>query len=497
LSRSGTVLRISLGLVALTSSILLGLDLMGAVPGKDRSAEYEARADLCESIATQVSTALASDDYTAGRRILEGAALRDDKVRSAGFRAANGRLLLATANHRELWSPPEGSGSTASNVRVPISKNGRALGEVEVLLVPPDGPNGFLAKLWERPLLRLVPVVGLMGFVLYGFYIRRTLRHLDPSAVIPARVQAALDVMTEGVLLIDDREQIVLANTALAERLGVPPSSLLGVQPSSLAWEKPESMEGRLLPWLTALGESRPSGGVRLRFTPRRGSPRSFIVNAAPVLGGKGEAKGAVATFDDVTELEDKSGELEEAITELEKSRDEIRLQNDELQELARTDPLTGVANRRAFFDTASEEFFQAVSSSKPLSVLMVDIDHFKNVNDSHGHSVGDHIIEKVAVAAVEVARSHDHVCRYGGEEFCVLLPEMSAREAAEIAEDMRADVDREEFAEVRVTVSVGVASLASGARDVGELINQADEALYAAKAAGRNQVVRWEVVNA
>lgn len=496
--RSRTVLRISFGLVVLTISILLALDLIGILPRPDRSAEIETRLVLCESIAAQTSAAVERNEFAKARVILEMAVERNQAVLSAGLRGPGGRLLLSTRDHATLWSPAHETRSDAANVRVPIQRGGRPAGTVEIHLSDLDGPTGLLARSWERPLVRLVVVVGLVGFVVYGFYIRRTLRHLDPSAVIPTRVQAALDVMTEGVLLVDDQEQIVLANQAIAARMGVSARSLLGMKPSSFEWLVTESRRSSRLPWQIALQDAVPSGAVRLNVVPRRGPSHSFIVNAAPVLDGDGRAKGAIATFDDVTELEHKSRELEEAMVELEKSRDEVRLQNEELQTLARTDPLTGIANRRAFLEMAAGYFQESVAGGSSLACLMVDIDHFKEVNDSYGHSSGDRIIQQVAEAAVSLVRSREKVCRYGGEEFCILLTDCDSKRAAAVGERLRASVDEEGFAAHPVSISVGVASLSgSHAGDVGELINQADEALYAAKAAGRNQVVRFEAVHA
>ena len=498
MSRSRTVLRISFGLVVLTISILLALDLAGVVPKASDAERFEARVALCESIASQAGAAIERNDFTNARQILEAGVIRNDEVLSAGFRSAGERLLVATREHRALWAPTRGSGSDAEHVRIPIRRGGRPVGSVEIRLKDLPGPSGLLAAYWERPLARMIVLMSIAGFVVYGFYIRRTLRHLDPSAVIPARVQAALDVMTEGVLLVDAQEQVVLANQAMAERLGQPARSLLGVRPSSFDWVREADDPNAALPWVQALRSGEPSGAVPLGVVPRRGVAHSFIVNAAPILDADGRSKGAIATFDDVTELEHKSQALEEAMVELEKSRDEVRLQNEELHALARTDPLTGIANRRAFLEAAAERYAEAEQRGGELACLMADIDEFKRINDTYGHSSGDEVIQRVAEAAVGVVQSRETVCRYGGEEFCILLPGMDSKQAAAVAEKIRAAVDQPGFADYGVTVSLGVAALGTlPVDDVTELINQADEALYAAKAAGRNQVVRFETVHA
>jgi diguanylate cyclase (GGDEF)-like protein len=194
-----------------------------------------------------------------------------------------------------------------------------------------------------------------------------------------------------------------------------------------------------------------------------------------------------------VTELERKSTALEEALTMLEKSQDEIRLRNEELQVLARRDPLTGVANRRAFFEWLEREFAASQREGEGLCCLMADIDHFKRVNDTHGHSAGDEVIRRISEALTAEVGSPESVCRYGGEEFCLVLPGTAIEDAVALAERLRQRIESPGFARVPVTVSFGVSSSLFGATKPIEMVNQADEALYASKEAGRNRVTRWD----
>jgi diguanylate cyclase (GGDEF)-like protein len=232
---------------------------------------------------------------------------------------------------------------------------------------------------------------------------------------------------------------------------------------------------------------------MRLLLTTPSGVTRSFVVNAAPVLDGHDKPVGAIVTFDDVSDLDRKTMELEQALVMLEKSRDEIRLQNEELQVLACRDPLTDVANRRFFMETHEERFAAARRNKRPLSCIMVDIDHFKRVNDNYGHQTGDRVILSVAGALKSAVRGADAVCRYGGEEFCIVLTGTELEGAVAVAERIRERVDSPGFAEVPVAVSLGVSSIEFGAKSLLALINQADEALYASKEGGRNRVTRWD----
>jgi len=319
------------------------------------------------------------------------------------------------------------------------------------------------------------------------------LRHLDPSAVVPARVRAVLDVMAEGILLIAQNEEIVLANRSFGERIGRPSDSLIGVKVSTLGW-RPKDALGlpRSLPWVEAIQDSRASMSTPLSLK-AESALCEFTVNASPVLDGWGRAKGAIVTLNDVTDLEQKRRELEEVLVELEKSRDEVRLQNQELLSLAKSDPLTGVSNRRTFLERFEVQFSAAKREGISLCCVMVDIDHFKLVNDEQGHVVGDEVIRQVAESLATEIRSTDAVCRYGGEEFCILLPAVPIEGAIRAAERARVKIGAPGFARVPITASFGVASIADGARRVSELIDQADRALYASKQSGRNRVTRWD----
>ncbi len=178
---------------------------------------------------------------------------------------------------------------------------------------------------------------------------------------------------------------------------------------------------------------------------------------------------------------------------ELRSSRDELTDRNKELQYLATRDPLTSCLNRRTFFEIFDKQWTGAQRHQHSLSCFMVDIDHFKSVNDDHGHSVGDEVLRRVAKTIQKTARESDVVCRYGGEEFCVLLPETDTGRACQAAERIRRAIEGLEFENVSVTASLGVSSISLGAGDPQELLDQADKCLYIAKRAGRNQVIRWD----
>ncbi len=165
-----------------------------------------------------------------------------------------------------------------------------------------------------------------------------------------------------------------------------------------------------------------------------------------------------------------------------------------QVQELAVTDGLTGICNRRHFLELAEAEFLKSSRYGLALSVLMVDVDVFKALNDRHGHAIGDEVLRRIAGVATQCLRRADLLARYGGEEFVVLLPLTETGPAAEVAERLRAGVEdfRLDIADgepLGVTVSVGVATRTAQTPSLHVLLQEADRALYRAKAAGRNRV--------
>ncbi len=172
-----------------------------------------------------------------------------------------------------------------------------------------------------------------------------------------------------------------------------------------------------------------------------------------------------------------------------------VAIQNARLYALATVDGLTGLYVRRYFDLRLRDEVRLAARYGSEFSVLMLDIDDFKDLNDAHGHQAGDRVLAEVAEVVRQTVRASDIPCRYGGEEFTVIMPRTPVAEALGVAERVRAGVAAHRVAfdgaELGVTVSVGVAGFAAGARTVADVVRRADEALYRAKAAGKNRVAR------
>jgi diguanylate cyclase (GGDEF)-like protein len=173
---------------------------------------------------------------------------------------------------------------------------------------------------------------------------------------------------------------------------------------------------------------------------------------------------------------------------------DHMREQEIELHRQAHLDFLTGLNNRRAFVEQGEVELARAARHGDPLSALVLDIDFFKKVNDTHGHAVGDRVLKELGAVCKDTVRRIDILGRLGGEEFAVLMPGTDGEAALGVAERLRQSIaDRQLVLEpgvkVAITVSIGVATLDRGETSLGALLRRADAALYTAKESGRNQV--------
>ena len=238
--------------------------------------------------------------------------------------------------------------------------------------------------------------------------------------------------------------------------------------------------------------------GIELRVAGAAGHHREVVMNCSPINDGFKRSRGCLVTFSDVTELHERTEGLRIALAELHASREEIRLKNEELTLLATRDALTGCLNRRAFLTESERCMDAATRAEAPLCAIMCDVDHFKSINDRFGHGGGDEVLKAVARALARGLRTGDLLGRYGGEEFCIVLPDANLEQALAIAERLRADVEANagsavrQFADVKVTMSFGVEQFGTDAAQFAALVDRADQALYHSKESGRNRVTAW-----
>lgn len=221
-----------------------------------------------------------------------------------------------------------------------------------------------------------------------------------------------------------------------------------------------------------------------------------LLANVFPLNGPDGSVVGALCACIDVTEKQKQHEQIESQLLEISEShvllaahQTELEEANARLESLATTDGLTELHNHRAFQEVLEREFQAARRFGTPVSVLLMDVDFFKQYNDTFGHLAGDEVLRKLATTLVGVARSTDFVARYGGEEFVVVLTGAEEKGALDAAERYRAAVEGQHWPSRAVTVSIGVATINGNTKSRTELLTNADRALYESKRLGRNRV--------
>ncbi|MEM1228217.1 MAG: diguanylate cyclase [Planctomycetota bacterium] len=537
-------LRLAFALVCVGLALILGAHWFGMVPDA-RVQQETLKQKLCESISIGVL-----DDIRQGRWIklqstLEIFVQQNEALLSAGVRTDTGQLLTETSEHRfccsqsrladgnpakramsnhdaatddpnvPIWarndaahSEPHSETDNESKITrtsVPITVSGQPLGDLEFCFRATS--KGILGGAIDPNLLRLLAFFSVIGLGSYSILMMRIMGVFSRTQVVPDGVRHALNTLAEGILILDEKGDIVLANDNFLNINGYESSELQSESASELPWifsigdDGPREWHALVapspqsFPWVRAIEQRESVAGEIMRLTGRDGVLRVFAVNAAPI-GNDKEGRGALVTFQDVTHVEKHRVELENMLSMLRMSKDEIQKKNQELEVLATRDALTGCLNRRAFFETMTDLFKEHQQKDIPLSCFMVDVDHFKSVNDTYGHHTGDEVLREVSRVLLELHEEKQIVCRYGGEEFCVMMPGLSLDEAMIEAECTRMAIMQIRLvdpASLRLTASLGVSELKFDAADPQELINQADTCLYVAKRGGRNQSVQYD----
>lgn len=301
-----------------------------------------------------------------------------------------------------------------------------------------------------------------LGFAIGVTLLTRGVLHSGLLELSPALHRQVIGQLADGVLIIDDTGRIVDANQAARDLLGPVDSAFLG-QP--LARYLSSASVSELI--------DADAGSLEVTLGPRTYHIRASRLQTAP-------AQTTAVVFRDITER-------------LEAER-ELRQVKQEMEQLAYTDSLTGLPNRRAFMQRLREECARVRRHQSELSVILLDLDLFKDVNDTYGHDVGDRVLAHLARSIAASTRDCDTAARLGGEEFALLLPGSSLAGTRQVAERLRRTI-----AELRVpcgpgsacsvTTSIGIAAVTADSADWQDLLKRADLALYQAKAAGRNRV--------
>jgi diguanylate cyclase (GGDEF)-like protein/PAS domain S-box-containing protein len=298
---------------------------------------------------------------------------------------------------------------------------------------------------------------------------RRELRHKEQY------LRTITSQLAEGLLVIDRRENVITMNKEAEHLLGWKSEELIGRSLKTVLKRFPQrnNETSRDCAVMKAIHQSVSQRKDNIPFMTKAGTPIPVSFSVAPYRC-EGSVHGAIITFRDISER--------------------LRMQA-ELKIMATHDPLTGVKNRGEIEHQLNMEINRAKRYDRSLAILMMDIDHFKAINDAHGHQNGDAVLQRFSKKTVEQLRSSDVVGRYGGEEFLVVLPETGLPQAETIAERLRrclaetvVTVDGQ--TNIRFTVSIGVAAYPESAGDTDNLVRTADTLLYKAKERGRNRVM-------
>ena len=286
--------------------------------------------------------------------------------------------------------------------------------------------------------------------------------------------RSALAAMEEGIVVHSSTGEIITHNNSAVQILGLTGAQLLGKTPTDPGWraiaQDGSPLPGDEHPAQVTLKTGAPMHGFIMGVYKTDGKLSWLSVNSQPVIHSGEETPAAVVvTFVDITE----------------------RMSHvQELTRMSETDHLTKIANRLKFSTAAGREVNSSKRYDYPLSILMFDLDHFKRVNDTFGHDIGDIVLVDTVRAVEELIRETDVFARWGGEEFIILLPHSGKEDGAALGERIRAAVETWVYEEAgHITCSIGVTSLTD--EDTEEtLLKRVDDALYEAKNRGRNRVV-------
>ena len=286
-----------------------------------------------------------------------------------------------------------------------------------------------------------------------------------------AIVQNAKDVVivTKSDPIDEPGPEIVYVNDAFTEVTGYSAEEVIGKTPRIL--QKDGTDREELARIREALEKREPVRATLKNFS-KSGKEYWVDLSMLPLKNHKGLVTHFASIQRDITEYK--------------------KLEQD-LQILCRTDPLTTAANRRAFNETLSQEFSRFKRSQKQYALIMIDLDHFKTINDQHGHSVGDQVLIEVTERCRDNLRVHDIMARLGGEEFCILLPYTDSTQAEKVAERLRAMIEKKPIIvdglRLKVTISVGISLVSIHDEDGHQAMDRADQNLLTAKNSGRNQI--------
>jgi PAS domain S-box-containing protein len=311
-----TRMHVAVGLTAIVTTTVVFAMLLGFVPDH-LAPQRHARVTLAETVAASATALLTAREGKRLESVLRYVKSRNPAVECIGVRDRDGVIVVETGGHAKNWRSMKDDFSTETQVVVPIWTDQQRWGQLEMRFQPLVSPG--IRGIADWPGVLLLSFVFIVCIVVFYFYLGRVLRQLDPSQAIPGRVRAALDTLTEGLLVIDRNQNIVLANESIARTLGKSPDAMTGTAVSAIPWVRatPGGAEGDF-PWSKALRDAAIQRNQTIRLRDAAGSLRTFLLNCSPVLGAGNQPGGVLMSLEDITQLEQKEIELKIARDEAE-----------------------------------------------------------------------------------------------------------------------------------------------------------------------------------
>jgi diguanylate cyclase (GGDEF)-like protein/PAS domain S-box-containing protein len=330
--------------------------------------------------------------------------------------------------------------------------------------------------------LDLAPLLfGLSAFI-FAFSVLRA-NFLD---LIPIARSHLIDNMSDGILVLDAQYRIVDINPAMENFIEEKASFYIGKN----AFEA-------FQPWMEKTDLLLDGVETRTELRVPKDPSRYLDLRVTPLYDKRQLLNGQLMVFRDITERKHVEKRLRYVNDRLQTQLIEIGLLQSKLREQSIRDPLTNLFNRRYLEETLERELARAAREDYPVCVIMIDLDHFKRVNDTYGHEAGDEVLKALATTLAEQCRRGDFACRYGGEEFVVVMPNINTDTAYERAEKIRQSLNSLDVPyghyHLTTTVSIGIACYPINGDTRESVLRAADRAMYGAKEAGRDHILSYE----
>ncbi len=330
------------------------------------------------------------------------------------------------------------------------------------------------------PGLDLTPIV----FSVQGLFYTIGMFRFSIFDLVPVARETLLETMPEGLLVVDNRWRVVDINQSALSLLEQERSAVIGASISIVLRSWPELEE------VIKRGDRVPAS-YQVQYL----NDRFMGINITPLFDKQNHITGRLVTGQDITRQLEIETRLEEVNQQLRDQLQEIKTLQATLEQQAIRDPLTGLLNRRFFEEAIQKEVAHARRKKQAITILILDIDEFKRVNDTYGHAAGDAVLEALGSTLNQQTRVEDFAVRLGGEEFLILMTEMRLDQGMKRAEEIRSLIEdlKIEFegALIQVTVSIGAAEYPSSSTSMRDVMRKADQAMYRAKFKGRNQIAR------